>query len=187
MKTKTLVLLALFGFVSFAFGETTLKQKLGSQKLAQSGDCNGNTSGGVGTATPPEVGYPSASVDWCTCEIPEGDVGEGAVQNSNALSSAFSQAVAASTIPSEGSESFCVTDCCACNEAANECAKNAVRERTFTINGSISVAETISFSEAGLCREAQEGLAVKNSTCVINNAASVGAPPIECKNITVCA
>ena len=56
----------------------------------------------------------------------------------------------------------------------------------FDISGSIAVEESIEFSENGLCRERSEGRAEKTQSCIVNNEASLGAAPTECRTVTIC-
>ena len=95
----------------------------------------------------------AATLD-CSCTLPGapggGFPGLGSAQFNNFGNAAsISQSSAVSTTPDVEWSSECESDCCACNVGIHSSAAAATKLRTFTLGGSITVAETVEYAESG--------------------------------------
>jgi hypothetical protein len=184
MRTQAIVLFALLGAV--AFGETTLKQKLGEvkgKKLAQVQQaCDVDAEAPALEAF--TVGEPD--LDWCECAnatLP--GLGAG-VFAGNSLSAQVNQQTNIASSPDVSQTSECLTECCACNEANGEERINAQRVRHFCIAGDISVTEDIEYHQLSRAQEASAGRAHKDSECVLNNQGSEDLGGICIDGVSAC-
>lgn len=91
-----------------------------------------------------------------------------------------------SAVPDTGYSQICQSNCCECAEAAHAALAVQAKNRTFTIQGAISVLERVYFAERERAAENSESKSQKQSVCVTNNQnGGVGASP-ECINLSVC-
>ena len=159
MKVTALVLAAFLGTACAAHNGKVAKL------LAQVGqeDCDVTA-----TATAPGLGGIDVDLDWCDCANELPDLGSG-VQVSNSLNAQVNQLSSISSTPDVEQETYCNTNCCSCNQANAEARVNAQRIRRFCIEGDIQVTEDISFHELSEAVEASEGIAAKDSHCVLTN------------------
>ena len=80
-----------------------------------------------------------------------------------------SQVATLKAIPDTEFKQICQSNCCECAEANHYAAAVALKNRTFSICGSINVIETLSFKEKKRAKEQSEALAEKDNICVLNN------------------
>ena len=118
----------------------------------------------------------------CSCELP-GDIGsgfpdldQGQFQNFHNSASA-SQSQSVDTIPDTEWSSQCESACCACNVAQHASEAASTKLRTFTLGGTITVAETVEFTEAGNASEDSVGHSLKATACIVSNQSGSGSAP----------
>jgi len=145
-----------------------------------------------------------ADVDWSGCEIPVG-LGEIGLENLSCpcnfstlpglgagLSQGFQQFAEArqvqslSATPDTQFNEICQTNCCECAESAHAALAIQAKNRTFTIQGAISVLERVYFAERERAAEEAISHSEKDTVCVTSNSnGGLGASP-ECITLTVC-
>jgi hypothetical protein len=74
------------------------------------------------------------------------------------------------SVPDTQFTQICQSNCCACEEEAHAAYSNAVKNRTFTISGSISVLETLAVQEMGQGEQNSQGYSEKDTICETNHA-----------------
>lgn len=74
------------------------------------------------------------------------------------------------TIPDRRFDQICQTNCCECAEAAHAALAIQAKNRTFTIQGAISVLERVYLAERERAAENSESFAQKETVCVTTNA-----------------
>lgn len=161
---QALIILGLTAFTMAA----PLKQRLAQAKSSDDG--------GAGTG-----------VLDCSCELP-GAPGAGfpapgqAQYNNFGNGASVSQSSAVVTTPDTQWASQCESDCCACNVGTHASTAAATKLRTFTLGGSITVAETVEYAEAGNASEESVGHELKATACIVSNANNTAgaAPPQVC-------
>jgi len=165
---KTIALIALFGYTMAATG---LKQRL-AQTTVRDGDL---------TMTPPPA---AAGVPECSCELPGEEVGSHFPETlgSGLLASWTGSAVQSTaesvvSVPDTEFTSECESACCACNAADHASESSATRKRTYVIDGSICVTETIEMTESGNGSEQSVGHSHKATACLTQNESGSGDMP----------
>jgi len=91
-----------------------------------------------------------------------------------------------SSVPDTQFSQICQSNCCACEEEAHASYQNEAKNRTFVIQGSISVLETLSKIEAGQARENSQGRSEKDTICQTNNNQGGLGASQECLTASVC-
>lgn len=170
-----IILLALFAGVIAAAPQNSLKTRLGqkgSKNLAQaqianlaSGDSTAECQCDIGSEN---LNLPSLDVS-CPCtfhQLP--GLGAG-------LSQGYQQHVEATQVselaatPDTEYNQICQTNCCECAEAAHAALAIQAKNRTFTIQGAISVLERVYLAERERSAENSESVSEKQTVCVTNN------------------
>jgi hypothetical protein len=162
---KTIALIALFGYTMAATG---LKQRLAQTTVR-----------GEGEMPPAGSGVPE-----CSCDLPGEPVGHiipdtlgAGILPSWTGSAVQTTAESIVSIPDTAFESECESACCACNAADHVSESSATRKRTYDINGSICVTETIEMTESGNGSEQSVGHSHKATACVTENSSGAGEMP----------
>ncbi len=89
-------------------------------------------------------------------------------------------------VPDTEFNQICQTNCCECAEAAHAALAVQAKNRTFTIQGNISVLERVYFAERERAAENSQSVAEKKTVCVTtNDNGGLGAQP-ECIELIVC-
>jgi hypothetical protein len=117
-----------------------------------------------------EIELPSVDLPECPCNFTDlsGGLGSGVNQGFTSSAQALSATVL-TTVPDTEYDQICQSECCACEEEAHASYDKALKKRTFTINGSISVLETLSAIEKGQAKENSQGKSEKTSICQTQN------------------
>ena len=190
MRRNTILLVALFAGAIAAAPQAapSLKNRLGqmnAKNLAQ-------------------VEVEQDGNDWSGCEIPSG-LGDISLENISCdcnftqlpglgagQSQGFQQFAEArqvqslSAMPDTQFNEICQTNCCECAESAHAALAIQAKNRTFTIQGAISVLERVYFAERERAAEESVSKSEKDTVCVTtNNNGGLGASP-ECITLTVC-
>ena len=162
---KTIALIALFGYTMAASG---LKQILAQTTVRED------------AMTPP----PAAGIPECSCDLPGEPVGTiipdtlGAGLLASWTGSAVqSTAESVVSVPDTEFTSECESACCACNAADHASESSATRKRTYVIDGSICVTETIEMTESGNGSEQSVGHSHKATACLTQNESGSGDMP----------
>jgi hypothetical protein len=159
MFKKSVVLMALFAGATFA--NSAVKTKLAQLQAQQDDACFDDLG---------EIELPSVDLPDCPCEFTDLSGGLGAGVNQGFTSSAQAlSATVLTTVPDTEYDQICQSECCACEEEAHASYDKALKKRTFTINGSISVLETLSAIEKGQAKENSQGKSEKTSICQTQN------------------
>jgi len=90
------------------------------------------------------------------------------------------------SVPDTQYSQICQSNCCACEEEVHAGYTNQKKKRTFDIEGSISVLETLRVQDAGRARENSKGFSEKNTICQTNNAEGGLGAGDECIEVKVC-
>jgi len=164
---KTIALIALFGYTMAATG---LKQRL-AQTTVRGDDV---------TMTPP----PAAGIPECSCDLDTAAVGSHFPETlgSGLLASWTGSAVQSTaesvvSVPDTEFTSEGESACCACNAADHASESSATRKRTYVIDGSICVTETIEMTESGNGSEQSVGHSHKATACLTQNESGSGDMP----------
>jgi hypothetical protein len=177
-----IVLLALFAGVIAAAPQNSLKTRLGQRaatNLAQSEITNlGNEAGAAAGAT---------SESQCTCDVNSENLSLPALNVEcpcafhtlpglgAGLSQGYQQHAEATqvselaAVPDTQYNQICQTNCCECAEAAHAALAIQAKNRTFTIQGAISVLERVYLAERERSAENSESVAEKQTVCVTSN------------------
>ena len=186
-----IILLALFAGVIAAAPQNTLKTRLGqkgSKNLVQAqiptlgsgeiADCQCDVSG-------ESLNLPSLDVS-CPCNFHQlPGLGAG-------LSQGYQQHVEATQVqelaatPDTEYNQICQTNCCECAEAAHAALAIQAKNRTFTIQGAISVLERVYLAERERSAENSESVSEKQTVCVTNNQNGGLGADQQCITVEVC-
>jgi len=176
---KTITLIALIGYTMAATG---LKQRLAQTTAGQSVTPTmvlPPTDPSTPPATPPAAGIPE-----CSCDLPGEEVGSHFPETlgSGLLASWTGSAVQSTaesvvSVPDTEFTSECESACCACNAADHASESSATRKRTYVIDGSICVTETIEMTESGNGSEQSVGHSHKATACLTQNESGSGDMP----------
>ena len=165
MKTS----LILLGLSAYTVSASTIKNRLAQGEPA--------------TPTPVTPGEPPVMPELapCECELP-GLIGEFPVLGQGQFEDFGSEAGVGAveeivTVPDSEFTQLCESECCACSAEVSASQAEAQKIRTFDINGSISIAESVELAEAGSAEEESVGHSQKATACITNNLNGVGAPP----------
>jgi hypothetical protein len=189
-----IILVALFAGIIAAAPQNTLKTRLGqkgAKNLAQSenpvilgshaDECNTDM-GSLGSGS---LDLPSLDVS-CPCTFTElPGLGAG-------LSQGFQQHVEATqvqelaAVPDTQYNQICQSNCCECAEAAHAAVAFQAKNRTFTIQGAISVLERVTLAERERSAENSESKSEKQTVCVTNNQNGGLGANQECITVEVC-
>lgn len=169
---KTIVLVALLGA---AFAAPSLKNKLNqvnAKNLAQYG----------GEETP--VGSGSGSGDSCLVDINDlhlpalGECtigsaplpGLGSGENGGLQTTVLQSSVLQlSQVPDTAYSQVCRSNCAECGQSSHAAIAAKSKNRTFTIEGAISVIESVRYCETDYAAEQSASEAEKDTYCVLNN------------------
>jgi hypothetical protein len=189
MRRNTLLLVALFAGVIAAAPQPTLKNRLGqmnAKNLAQvQGGSGGILEGGVdcGELPPLTVDLPDLN---CPCEFTElPGLGAGLSQSFQQKAEA-TQVSQLAAVPDTQLNQICQTNCCECAEAAHAALAVQAKNRTFTIEGSISVLERVYFAERERAAENSISESQKDTVCVTTNENGGLGAPAKCITVEVC-
>lgn len=166
MNKKLLILLGLSAYTMAATTSRRLAQLKGTDP------------------TPTPGGDPVDHIELCDCQL-SGTVGAGFASAGQGKNDAFglgelvSEGEEIETIPDTLWYSQCESECCACNAGEHNAAASATRTKHFDISGSIEVAETIEWEEAGSAHEESRGMSRKETACITNNQNGVAAAPVR--------
>ena len=131
---------------------------------------------------------PDLSLDTleCPCNFTKlPGLGAGLSQSYQQIAEA-SQVQSLSAVPDTQFNEICQTNCCECAESAHAALAIQAKNRTFTIQGAISVLERVYFAERERAAEESISRSEKDTVCVTtNNNGGLGASP-ECITLTVC-
>lgn len=187
MMQKSLVLMALF---AGAFANEGIKNRLGqasAKTLAQEG-AKGNLGAGEVSCGGNLGQIPEVTLPECPCEFVDLNnlgLGQG-IHNGFEQRAHVEQTNLLQSIPDSQFSQVCQSNCCACEDEDHASYTNAEKQRTFNIQGSITVSESVRFQEEGKAREVSEGRSQKTTVCQTNNAeAGLGAGN-ECITVSVC-
>lgn len=190
-----IILIALFAGIIAAAPQNTLKTRLGqkgAKNLAQAqipklnagemaptdGSCQCDLTG-------ESLNLPSLDVS-CPCtfhQLP--GLGAG-------LSQGYQQHVEATQVqelaatPDTEYNQICQTNCCECAEAAHAALAIQAKNRTFTIQGAISVLERVYLAERERSAENSESVSEKQTVCVTNNQNGGLGADQQCITVEVC-
>ena len=81
---------------------------------------------------------------------------------------------------------ICQTNCCECAEAAHAALAIQAKNRTFTIQGAISVLERVYLAERERSAENSESVSEKQTVCVTNNQNGGLGADQQCITVEVC-
>lgn len=95
------------------------------------------------------------------------------------------QAVALTEVPDTAFNQICQTNCCECAESAEAAIAVQQKNRTFTINGSISVIEEVEYAERERAAEQSQGQSQKQVVCETNQASN-GGLGLGCASVNLC-
>ncbi len=187
-----IILLALFAGVIAAAPQNSLKTRLGqkgSKNLAQAQiaalTSHDNTSECQCDIGSDNLNLPSLDVS-CPCtfhQLP--GLGAG-------LSQGYQQHVEATQVselaatPDTEYNQICQTNCCECAEAAHAALAIQAKNRTFTIQGAISVLERVYLAERERSAENSESKSEKQTVCVTNNQNGGLGAEQQCVTVEVC-
>lgn len=130
---------------------------------------------------------PAVTPETCTCELPTGaltlpeldvscpcefhnlpGLGAGVAQGYKQYAEA-TQSQELQAVPDVQFNQICQTNCCECAEAAHAALAIQAKNRTFTIQGAISVLERVYLAERERAAENSESFAEKQTVCVTTN------------------
>ena len=188
-----IILLALFAGVIAAAPQNSLKTRLGqkgAKNLAQSeivnlgsdasagAECNCDISGA-------NLGLPALNVE-CPCAfhtLPGLGAGLSQGYQQHAEATQVSELAA---VPDTQYNQICQTNCCECAEAAHAALAVQAKNRTFTIQGAISVLERVYLAERERSAENSESVAEKQTVCVTTNENGGLGADQQCITVEVC-
>lgn len=128
---------------------------------------------------------PLTSLPPCPCNFSELPPLQSALSRGFEQRAEASQVATLKSVPDTAFTQICQSNCCECAEAVHASLASATKNRTFTISGSISVLEAVSFAESQNAAENSQSFEEKDTICVTNNLGGFGASP-DCINVTVC-
>lgn len=150
---KSLVLL--FAFAAGTLAAGNMKNKLAqmnAKNLAQNIDKGANLNVNLRGDNDCNINFgelPAVQLPECPCQFTNLP-GLGAGQNQGYSQEALVlQQNLLSSVPDTQYSQICQSNCCACEQEAHASYQNEAKNRTFVIQGSISVLETLSRIEAG--------------------------------------
>jgi hypothetical protein len=186
-----IILVALFAGIIAAAPQNSLKTRLGqkgAKNLAQSEIVNLGTGAGeceMGNLGSGDLDLPALDVS-CPCTFTElPGLGAG-------LSQGYQQHVEATqvqelaAVPDTQYNQICQSTCCECAEAAHAALAIQAKNRTFTIQGAISVLERVTLAERERSAENSESKSEKQTVCVTNNQNGGLGANQECITVEVC-
>ena len=154
---QTLILL---GLSAVAFASTGIKNR-----LAQQASCSCSLPGGTGS------GFPA--------------LGEGSF-NGFSQAANVAQGSTLTTVPDTEVTEQSASECCSCNTGSHASASAAQRTRHYDITGSISIAESVEWSESGNSTAQSAGEAQRQSTEEISNLSNNNTIQPGGRCVTVC-
>lgn len=185
-----IILLALFAGVIAAAPQNSLKTRLGQKEiknLAQSeivnlGASDADSSCELDTSS---LRLPALNVE-CPCDfhtLP--GLGAGLSQGYQQHAEA-TQVSELASVPDTQYNQICQTTCCECAEAAHAALAVQAKNRTFTIQGAISVLERVYLAERERSAENSESVAEKKTVCVTTNENGGLGADQQCITVEVC-
>jgi hypothetical protein len=187
MRRNTLLLVALFAGVIAAAPQPTLKNRLGQMNAKNLAQVQGKD--GL-SDFPVDCTVPDLSVDLpdleCPCNFTElPGLGAGLSQSFQQKAEA-TQVSQLAAVPDTQLNQVCQTNCCECAEAAHAALAIQAKNRTFTIEGSISVLERVYFAERERAAENSVSESQKDTVCVTTNENGGLGGPAKCITVQVC-
>ncbi len=190
-----IVLLALFAGVIAAAPQNSLKTRLGQKaatNLAQSEITNLGAEAGATAESQcscdvnsANLGLPALNVE-CPCAfhtLPGLGAGLSQGYQQHAEATQVSELAA---VPDTQYNQICQTNCCECAEAAHAALAIQAKNRTFTIQGAISVLERVYLAERERSAENSESVAEKQTVCVTTNENGGLGAEQQCVTVEVC-
>lgn len=185
-----IILLALFAGVIAAAPQNSLKTRLGQKgikNLAQSeivnlGAGEADCSCELDTSS---LNLPALNVE-CPCAfhtLPGLGAGLSQGYQQHAEATQVSELAA---VPDTQYNQICQTNCCECAEAAHAALAVQAKNRTFTIQGAISVLERVYIAERERSAENSESVAEKQTVCVTTNENGGLGADQQCITVEVC-
>jgi hypothetical protein len=156
---QTLILL---GLSAVAFASTGIKNRLAQQAAAS---CSCSLPGTTGSGLPP--------------------LGEGSF-NGWSQGTNVNQGSTLTTVPDTEVTEQSASECCSCNTGSHASASAAQRTRHYDITGSISIAESVEWSESGNSTAQSAGEAQRQSTEEISNLSNNNTIQPGGRCVTVC-
>jgi hypothetical protein len=142
--------------------------------------------------------------DMCTCDLPMGShelpaldvecpcqftqlpgLGAGISQGYKQHAEA-SQVTELNAVPDTQFNQICQTNCCECAESAHAALAIQAKNRTFTIQGAISVLERVYLAERERAAENSESFAEKDTVCVTTNENGGLGAEQQCVTVQAC-
>ena len=186
-----ILLVALFAGI-IAAAPQGLKNRLGQKNiknlaqvpstatLGQGEDMSGACEISVGNLNLPELDVS------CPCNFSElpglgAGISQGYKQHAEA-----SQVTELNAVPDTQYNQICQTNCCECAESAHAALAIQAKNRTFNIQGSISVLERVYIAERERAAENSESVAEKDTVCVTTNTNGGLGAEQECITVQAC-
>lgn len=189
-----IILLALFAGIIAAAPQNSLKTRLGqkgSKNLAQAQMTTLNAgemtpdSCSCGDLSGENLSLPALDVS-CPCNFHQlPGLGAGTTQGYQQHVEATQVSELAATPDTEYNQ-ICQTNCCECAEAAHAALAIQAKNRTFTIQGAISVLERVYLAERERSAENSESVSEKQTVCVTNNQNGGLGADQQCVTVEVC-
>ena len=128
---------------------------------------------------------PTLNVE-CPCKFTElpglgAGISQGYKQHAEA-----SQVTELNAVPDTQFNQICQTNCCECAESAHAALAIQAKNRTFTIQGSISVLERVYLAERERAAENSESFAEKDTVCVTTNTNGGLGAEQQCVTVQAC-
>lgn len=168
---KSIVIL--FALAAGTLASGNMKQKLAQMNAKNLAQNVNKGSLGLGEGENCQINFgelPNVQLPECPCQFTNlPGLGAGLNQGYSQEALVLQQNLL-SSIPDTQYSQICQSNCCACEEEAHASYQNEAKNRTFVIQGSISVLETLSRVEAGQARENSQGISEKQTVCQTNNA-----------------
>ena len=132
-----------------------------------------------------DLNLPELNVE-CPCNFSQlPGLGSGISQGYKQHAEA-SQVTELSAIPDSQYNQICQTNCCECAESAHAALAIQAKNRTFQIQGSISVLERVYLAERERAAENSESFAEKDTVCVTTNTNGGLGAEQQCITVQAC-
>jgi hypothetical protein len=131
------------------------------------------------------LSLPALDVE-CPCQFSElpglgAGISQGYKQHAEA-----SQVTELNAVPDTQFNQICQTNCCECAESAHAALAIQAKNRTFTIQGAISVLERVYLAERERAAENSESFAEKDTVCVTTNTNGGLGAEQQCVTVQAC-
>ena len=186
-----ILLVALFAGI-IAASPASLKNRLGQKNIKNLAEVPTTIVTSVGEGEMPTceisgagLNLPSLDVE-CPCNFSQlpglgAGISQGYKQHAEA-----SQVTELNAVPDTQYNQICQTNCCECAESAHAALAIQAKNRTFTIQGAISVLERVYIAERERAAENSESFAEKDTVCVTTNENGGLGADQECITVQAC-